>query len=277
MAVSDFTTKTYPDVFGWDPDEPGGTYWDEEIAAGRQTEESLPGALRAAVTPENLAFHQERNAPKPTLSTVEPYVPKAYKPTESETVQGRLTGLLESGSPYVTAAEEGAKRYAQSRGMLNTTMAGTGGRKAAIESALPIASQDAATFAESGLLSQRYGQDVGLVREQELASGRLSTQDATEALELSKQQETATTLRQETELAVTQSMNAMDLTSSENRALGSAVTVLGQDLMGKIANIQASPDLSPEAKTTIVQGLNASYIATVNSISSIYGVQIEWA
>ena len=225
---------------------------------------------------------------KPTLATVEPYkAPAPWRPAEEETVQGRMSGLLSSGSPYITSAEEGAKRYAQSRGLLNTTMAATGGRKAAIESALPIAAQDAASFTQAGmagyqgdiqaaLKSQQYGQDIGTISAQEIASSRLSAQDAAEALDLSTQQESAQTLRQETELAVTQSMKAMDLTSSESRALGSAVTVLGQDLMGRIANIQVDPNLNSAAKTTIIQGLNASYRATVNSIASIYGVQIEW-
>lgn len=66
--------------------------------------------------------------------------------TGNETVAGQLTSLLDSGSSYVQQARNNAMQTANSRGLLNSTMAATAGEKAAIESALPIAQADAGTF-----------------------------------------------------------------------------------------------------------------------------------
>jgi len=107
-------------------------------------------------------------------------------PKEGDTVAGRLSGMLESGSPYITAAEEKARRDAQARGLSNSSIAVGAGRKAAIESALPIATSDALTKHEAlmgeqtGLLqgalaTQKYEGEAGLVGTKANASAQLTT------------------------------------------------------------------------------------------------------
>ena len=78
-----------------------------------------------------------------------------YTPPGSETVEGRLEGILQSGSPYIEAAKAGAQRQSKKRGLLNSTMAATAGEKAGIESALPIAQQDAGYLQQRGLNTQQ--------------------------------------------------------------------------------------------------------------------------
>ena len=103
-----------------------------------------PAPAPAAVTPEAL--------PGSTLATApSAYVAPEYTPGEDATVEGRLKGLLSTGSPYLDAARARAAGVANSRGLLNSSMAATAGEKAAIESALPIAQQDATTFANAGM------------------------------------------------------------------------------------------------------------------------------
>ena len=140
--------------------------------------------------------------PTPTLKSVKP-----YEPSGGALVEDRMAGLLEKGSPYLTAARNRALGTANKRGLLNTTMAAGAGEQAAIESALPIASQDAAAFHEAkmagyqgdinswlaeqgyghdiGLAEQGYGHDIGIIGAQEAASSNLSAQDAAQAQALS--------------------------------------------------------------------------------------------
>ena len=66
---------------------------------------------------------------------------------EKETVAGQLKSLTASNSPYIRQAEKDTVRQANSRGLINSTMAAGAGREAAIRSALPIATQDASTYA----------------------------------------------------------------------------------------------------------------------------------
>jgi len=62
---------------------------------------------------------------------------------ELDTVQGRLSDLLSSESDYMTLARTKAHEEMNARGLLNSSMALGATQRAAIDSALPIAQQDA--------------------------------------------------------------------------------------------------------------------------------------
>lgn len=70
-------------------------------------------------------------------------------PGENETVEGRLNGLLASDSEYIRNAEAAGERFAGRRGLMNSSLAAQSSRQAAINAGLPIASQDAAMFAQA--------------------------------------------------------------------------------------------------------------------------------
>jgi len=74
------------------------------------------------------------------------YTPTTSQVSNNATVQGRMEGLLSQGSQYMKAAESKANEISNKRGLLNSSMAVGAAQKANIESALPIASQDAGTF-----------------------------------------------------------------------------------------------------------------------------------
>lgn len=84
---------------------------------------------------------------------VKPITPQVDVPTE--TVESRLSDITAKGSRYTDLAKAEAIRQSNTRGLINTTMAGTAGVEAAIKAALPIAQQDARTFAETRMMNQR--------------------------------------------------------------------------------------------------------------------------
>lgn len=64
--------------------------------------------------------------------------------TRGQTVEGRLYDLIEDKSnPLMQRRESQAMQQAQSRGLLNSTMAATAGQAAMIDAAMPIAQMDA--------------------------------------------------------------------------------------------------------------------------------------
>ena len=63
-------------------------------------------------------------------------------------VENRLNNLLDSNGRYMQLARTGAQQQAASRGLLNSSIAAGAGENAAIRSALPIAQQDANTYAQ---------------------------------------------------------------------------------------------------------------------------------
>jgi hypothetical protein len=84
-----------------------------------------------------------------------------------ETVAGQLDSILKQDSPLMESARARAKQEANSRGLLNSTMAATAGEKAMIDSAMPIAQADAGTHGKAA------DYNVALVNQ-----GRLANMDA---------------------------------------------------------------------------------------------------
>lgn len=78
----------------------------------------------------------------PTTATPTGITPTTYKP-QDESVSRRITGMLKTDSPLLKQAQTTARKEANSRGLLNSSMAATGGTDAMIRSVVPIASQEA--------------------------------------------------------------------------------------------------------------------------------------
>lgn len=66
-----------------------------------------------------------------------------------QTVSGQVKNIIDTNSPLMQQAETSAKQAANSRGLLNSSLAVGAGQDAVIRAALPIAQQDAGTFANS--------------------------------------------------------------------------------------------------------------------------------
>jgi hypothetical protein len=112
-----------------------------------------------------------------TDQTPDEFAIATKEPSEDQlTVESRLTNLLQKDNPYLTVARESAKRQANARGLLNTSIAASSGEKAAIEAALPIAQQDANYYQEKGLQGQQGLIQSGLYTKQGEISSGLSKQ-----------------------------------------------------------------------------------------------------
>lgn len=141
-------------------------------------------------------FKQPELPTSPAPSPASYVAPAKFTP---ETVAGKMEGLLANGSPYVERAKSQATMDSQKRGLLNSSMAATAGEKAAIESALPIAQQDAQASLTAGMAGyqgkldaaksrQAYEQDTAMVGTQAAASSAIQRQAAeeTSALDIAK-------------------------------------------------------------------------------------------
>lgn len=95
---------------------------------------------------------------------------------KDSTVSGQVEGLIKKGSPLLTQAQTATKQEFQNRGLLSSSMAAEAGQEALYKSAMPIAQQDASTYAASGLSTQEANQELAL-----------SKQEAEQELELTKQ------------------------------------------------------------------------------------------
>lgn len=89
----------------------------------------------------------------------------------SPLVSEQLTGLLSQSSPYMQAARTSGEQYANTRGLLNSSLGAEASQQAAIKAALPVAQQDAQF--SSGMEQERLASELSLERERTLQDDRL--------------------------------------------------------------------------------------------------------
>lgn len=90
----------------------------------------------------------------PTGPKGEDYQPITAEVQQNQTVQGQLGDILKTGNPLLEAAKARAAQVANSRGLQNSSMATQAGEEAIVNTALPIAQQDAATYQKQALVNQ---------------------------------------------------------------------------------------------------------------------------
>ena len=237
------------------------------------TQETEPGA----VTPTGSVAQETPTYQPGVTQQAEGYqTPSVYDPGTTGTVAGQMEGILAKESPYLQAARERGEQYAHSRGLLSSSMAAGAAEKAAIEAALPIAQQDAATYSKAGLQQQAFEESAGLVDIKAGASSQLAEQEAFHARELENIQQHGANYRQQQEIALKERLSAADVSLAEKGALADSLTALGDNFQAKLAGIQVDPNLNASAKTDAIQTLQEAYEANLQSLGSIYGVEITW-
>ena len=110
-----------------------------------------PGSPPGSGPPGNPGDWNTPPEPPPPPGTTIPPLPgidthaRTGEVTDDMLVANQLARILGENSPYVQQARERARQLANSRGMLNGSLAAQSGEEAAIAAAMPIAQQDAGT------------------------------------------------------------------------------------------------------------------------------------
>lgn len=123
-----------------------------------------PGTPDATIGPPDLNTNPGAGLPDTTAATPAPAIePKlATLDPKTDTVQGQVESIIAKDSPLMQLHGTRAKQAANSRGLLNSSMAVQAGEAAVIDAAMPMASQDAATFARNRELNQATENEFGL-------------------------------------------------------------------------------------------------------------------
>lgn len=196
----------------------------------------------------------------------------ATAPPEIETVEGRLSGLLASESPYLTAARTRAKQEMNARGLLNSTMAGTAGEKAAIESALPIASQDAGYSQNRGLQAQQGEIQKGLYETQGDISSRLSAQAHEQ--EMAKQAVEMEWNKIDLQARMDVEFARMDENTKE--VFNETINSISADYMKDYMEIMMNPNLTEGSRWVALETLTENTKQRYKVAGDIANVELEW-
>ena len=119
----------------------------------------------------------DMNAPSPQVTAPALQAPTLGNVSSDATVAGQMNKILSSGSPLLERAKTRAAQAANSRGLLNSSMGVQAGEEAVLTTAMPMAQQDASTYANQGLVNQgvqnqfstaanKYGTDSAMNKQQ---------------------------------------------------------------------------------------------------------------
>lgn len=101
------------------------------------------------------------STPKVTPATAQQAVASTYKPTmqtvsDKSQVQNQIANITDKDSALNTMAAADAGKAANRRGLLNSSLAVGAAQKAVLQSALPIAQQDAGTYAATDTANAQF-------------------------------------------------------------------------------------------------------------------------
>jgi hypothetical protein len=136
-----------------------------------------------------------------------------------QTVAGQLKGIIDDNSPLLQQARTQALANANSRGLLNSSMAETGAQSAVLSAALPIAQQDAsANFsnAEHNMDASNTNAQFNAGQTQDITKTNLGYTNNASQVNTANQQQTNLTNQQATNQAGQFTAAAQNAASSQN-------------------------------------------------------------
>lgn len=190
----------------------------------------------------------------PTLRTVNP---------GTETVSGQLSKILSEDSPYLTQARGGAMDYANSRGLLNSTMAAEAGESAAIKAALPVASADANVYGNAATQNQQVSNTAG-----QFNAGETNT---------TAKFNTGETNAAERQVAGGQIQAGLVNLQAEHQQIlqsSAAASSLFADTQRQVAAILADPNTAADVKQQTVAQLTGMLKTSLSMLGSMNNIDI---
>ena len=205
--------------------------------------------------------------PQQVASTLPPatgYQPASYQATpdvvgENETVQQQVKKIIDENSPLMQQANRIAREEANSRGLLNSSMAVGAGQQAVISQALPIAQQDANTYAAA-----RASTNQALNRAGEFNAGSENTMHGqvlqantqlTQSREGNLNQQILQGMSNENQLAlanldvgIKKYLGELDANNRQLLQTNASAATMFQNVVDNISRIAQDPNMSSSAK-----------------------------
>ena len=218
---------------------------------------------------------------------------------DKSTVQGQLTSLLDTDSPYIQQARMQGERQAAGRGMLNTSMASGAAQAEATKAALPIATQDAQTYAQAQGMEQAANIKKNELQAEGILSGELTKQQAavkaadqrlqnmfqaqlqgaTEANTalLTGMQQANQSFMQDLEAEHQKLLQREDISAKQADAIAQTSSAIMQNYQISVENMMTDPDflgLGPDAVNNAVNELQSLARNSINFVGASQGVDL---
>lgn len=195
------------------------------------------------------AFKAQPQTQAPANQSVPTFTP------QSSSVMGNISDVIKTDSPLMRLAETRAKQVANSRGLLNSSMAVQAGQDAILNVAMPIGQQQA----DQNFRSSEA--ELAFQRQQALQANDIRFQSAEKSLDRSLQEK----------LAGWQ-LNATEADNAARQVYG-AQTLYQNTLV----NINQNTALSAEVREQQIKAARDQFDTAMNLIEQIYRIDLNWA
>jgi hypothetical protein len=190
----------------------------------------------------------------PQTANTSTYDPAAYQVAPDQTVAGQIKNIIASGSPLMQQAVANANAQINGRGLINSSQAITAGQSALYSAAMPIAQQDATTYANA-------------------ATNTTQAQNQAKAANAGAENQTSQYNAGQTNASLSQAAAASNtLQQTAQQIQGSKdVATLQANTQKAIAQLQADTSLSVEDK----QAASDQIIAAANNQNAVLVQQMQ--
>jgi len=198
---------------------------------------------------------------------------------ESKGVAGRVNSIISSGSPLMETARTSAAQNSARRGLMNSSIGVQAGEQAVIETATPIANADANLSQQQNLTNQSArntaniqnannaiqsgAQGRTLMEQARIEDTRLGQNQAQFDVSSGLERDRLTQNQSQFEAQQGLTMQLAELEAKFKNEIQSSANIsqAWSTLQQGIAQIQNNPELSPEAKQTMIESQLASFQA----------------
>lgn len=227
--------------------------------------------------------------PAEQAATIAPAVLNVNQPTD--TVSGQMTTLLDQNSDYMKSAKTSALQGMNSKGLINSSMAVGASQKAAIDSALPIAQQDAQTYydkskfntsAENTFLQNQQAFDMNKAlkeQEQRLILDRMNYEQINKVSFANLENELAMLKDNNAanlQMQIKEVESNLNISSAMKQIFATEVSKLIESTQTAIKEIGFS-DKSPEQQANAVAQMLAQRDASINLLQQLALSTQSWS
>ncbi len=212
----------------------------------------------------------------PPVKDAPQLVTQAEPVADPSLVTTQLGTVLASDSPLITRARTRAAQAANRRGLLNTSLAVQAGEAAALDVALPIASQQAGQIHQANLAGGQIAaterlQSADIASREALTRETLTSQEQATAAEIAGRQAIS-----ESGIAAQERIAASSAAAFDREKATAAVAVIDSTYQQAFAAISANTDIPADTREAYLTHLAALRDSNFEMIEQLYNIDLEW-
>ncbi len=216
-----------------------------------------------------------------------PLKPDGTFEPDDASVSKQLNTVLDSNSPLLTRARTRAAQESNRRGLLNSSLAVQAGEAAALDVALPIASQEAGQLHQSNLARGQIASTEALAERelgsrkslltQELGSREALTRETLQSQERTSGAEiTSREAISESGIAAQERIAASNVASFEREKATAALAQFDNNYEEAFRTISANENLPAATREQYLTHLLAIRDTNFNLVEQLYNIDLVW-